>query len=236
MSDDVILRDYMRIAGERTALEITQSILAEYGISSANSEETHDTQATTGQLTEDDIPAAFAALPDEPRAQVGYKPRFEHVYNADGTCHAFNCDAPGLILAYDEFSPEIAQWFCGMHWSDCTGKELLTVAEDLRKPIAAFFGGTYEVRESSPGVFTHTWDMAVPVQALYDKIREGAITGASFSVPPGVCRHSHTGRLWRRYQRAVARRARYVRLHQRARARYRRHDRAVFRRRKRGIA
>lgn len=235
------------------------------------------TQSTATRLASDDILAVFAGLPDAPRAIAVYDatpaysvdpykakltPCFEHIYNEDGTCHAFDCIAPGLILAYDEFSPEIAQWFCGMHWSSSEGAELLTVAEDRRKPMAAFFGGTYEVRESSPGVFTHTW--AAPLSTAFKA------TG-TLEVASGTDKHTWTtpplgspgqdvtidhmtlswsldgkplfevlGTINKRaaqiYEKAIAQRARLHRQRQRARERTRRQHRAAFRRRKRGLA
>ena len=44
---------------------------------------------------------------------------FEYIFNADGTCGArFDCSNPGVILAYDEFNPETATWFCEECWQE----------------------------------------------------------------------------------------------------------------------
>jgi hypothetical protein len=237
--DDPILRDYRRIAGERTAEEITRSLLSEHGLS--------ETPAPLRFFVRD-----ASEVSDEDRAyptvnsETTIMPIFAHIYNADGTCHAANCGAPGLILAYDDFSPEIAQWFCGMHWSDCRGKELLTVAEDRRKPIASFFGGTYEVRESSPGVFTHTW--AAPplyktaVLELFDRgvarMREQGASPDMLIVSPYIAEHWEeiNHRIQSEAARSRQRRAAQQRAQQRLRKRTRRKHRAAFRRRKRGLA
>ncbi len=43
---------------------------------------------------------------------------FDYIYNADGTCHLWYCGKPGVVLAYDEFSPEGALWFCSECWQE----------------------------------------------------------------------------------------------------------------------
>jgi|SRR5450631_896553 len=57
---------------------------------------------------------------------------FAAIYNGDGTCHQWDCGKPGIVLAYDEFTPESACWFCDVHWSDYDTTDELTVIEDLQ--------------------------------------------------------------------------------------------------------
>lgn len=62
---------------------------------------------------------------------------FEYIYNADGTCGArWDCGKPGVVLAYDDFSPEVALWFCEECWqaeSDCEFSFVNIVVEDRRR-------------------------------------------------------------------------------------------------------
>ena len=60
---------------------------------------------------------------------------FDYIYNADGTCHLWYCGKPGVVLAYDEFSPEGALWFCSecwQEWEEADGFSMLIVVEDRR--------------------------------------------------------------------------------------------------------
>ena len=60
---------------------------------------------------------------------------FEHIWNSDGTCGArWDCDKPGVILAYDDFSPETATWFCSDCWDDLgIATPMFTIVEDKRQ-------------------------------------------------------------------------------------------------------
>jgi len=60
---------------------------------------------------------------------------FEAIYHADGTCTYWDCGQPGVVLAYDDFSPEVAQWFCPECWNEIDGDVvgLLIIIEDKRK-------------------------------------------------------------------------------------------------------
>jgi hypothetical protein len=63
---------------------------------------------------------------------------FEYIYHTDGTCTNWWCGKPGVILAYDDFSPEIAHWFCAGCWQDYEDDNLmvfLEVVEDHRESI-----------------------------------------------------------------------------------------------------
>ena len=59
---------------------------------------------------------------------------FDYIYNDDGTCGArWDCGKPGVILAYDDFSPETATWFCGECWEDLgIATPMFTIVEDKR--------------------------------------------------------------------------------------------------------
>ena len=59
---------------------------------------------------------------------------FAYIYNADGTCGArWDCGKPGVVLAYDDFSPEGATWFCEECWEDFQFPvPFLTIVEDRR--------------------------------------------------------------------------------------------------------
>lgn len=59
---------------------------------------------------------------------------FDFINDADGTCHLWYCNTPGVVLAYDSFSPESALWFCAEHWHEYEGEgvDLLTIVEDTR--------------------------------------------------------------------------------------------------------
>lgn len=60
---------------------------------------------------------------------------FKYIWNPDGTCGAyFGCFKPGVVLAYDDFSPETATWFCGECWEDLgIAQPMLTIVEDKRQ-------------------------------------------------------------------------------------------------------
>lgn len=55
---------------------------------------------------------------------------FEYIYYPDGTCTMHDCDQPGVVLAYDSFSPEVGHWFCARHWPNF--EEICIVVEDKR--------------------------------------------------------------------------------------------------------
>jgi hypothetical protein len=56
---------------------------------------------------------------------------YEYEYDADGRCHVWHCSQPGIVLASDPFSPEIALWFCEDHLdADVLG--MYTILEDKR--------------------------------------------------------------------------------------------------------
>ena len=56
---------------------------------------------------------------------------FTLIYNADGTCTFWDCGRVGVVLAYDDFSPEVAHWFCAAHWP--AYEDIMLVVEDRRK-------------------------------------------------------------------------------------------------------
>ncbi len=60
---------------------------------------------------------------------------FDCIYNSDGTCHHWDCGHPGVVLAFDSFSPECALWFCSEHWKlyEQDDIEYLTVVQDKRR-------------------------------------------------------------------------------------------------------
>jgi len=66
------------------------------------------------------------------RADAGAPTDFDYIYNADGTCHWWDCGKQGLVLAYDDFSPECGLWFCADHWSEYEDTNILTIVEDKR--------------------------------------------------------------------------------------------------------
>jgi hypothetical protein len=75
---------------------------------------------------------------------------FEYIYNPDGTCAArYDCGKPGVVLAYDEFSPECATWFCSEHWEELgIATPMFVIVEDKRpKAIEP----RYEAHPFSPG-------------------------------------------------------------------------------------
>ena len=55
---------------------------------------------------------------------------FEVVYWPGNICTLWDCGKQGSILAYDDFSPEFAHWFCSEHWPEY--EELLIIVEDTR--------------------------------------------------------------------------------------------------------
>lgn len=61
---------------------------------------------------------------------------FDTIYNSDRTCAGrYDCGKPGVVLAYDEFSPEVATWFCEDCWEDFNIVPFLTIVEDKRAKI-----------------------------------------------------------------------------------------------------
>ena len=60
----------------------------------------------------------------------------------------WDCGEEGVVLAFDDFSPECAHWFCEFHWQEY--KEIFRLVEDHRKSknpphIAnAIYEGTYD--------------------------------------------------------------------------------------------
>lgn len=62
------------------------------------------------------------------------KADFEYIINPDGTCHQWDCGKRGVVLAYDDFSPEGALWFCTECWQAYEQGDVafLTVVEDRR--------------------------------------------------------------------------------------------------------
>ena len=78
-------------------------------------------------------------MPDVSEAEGECKPitEFDYIYNADGTCGAhWACHKPGVVLAYDDFSPESATWFCDDCWQDFEDCPWLVIAQDKRTPHA----------------------------------------------------------------------------------------------------
>lgn len=55
---------------------------------------------------------------------------FESIYHPDGTCTFWDCGKSGVVLVYDDFSPEVAHWLCEQHWPDY--EELFIIVEDRR--------------------------------------------------------------------------------------------------------
>ena len=58
--------------------------------------------------------------------------KFDYIFNEDGTCTQWDCGKPGVVLAYDDFSPEFAHWFCAHHWQWYEDWNILTIVEDKR--------------------------------------------------------------------------------------------------------
>jgi hypothetical protein len=59
---------------------------------------------------------------------------FEAIYYPGGTCNIYPCGKPGVVLAYDDFSPEVGLWFCLDCWDDLgIATPMFTVVEDKRK-------------------------------------------------------------------------------------------------------
>ncbi len=67
---------------------------------------------------------------------------FDSLYNEDGTCHQWDCGKQGVILAYDDFNPEVALWFCLRHWNE--EDEWLEIVEDRRGEIPLYSADCYE--------------------------------------------------------------------------------------------
>lgn len=60
---------------------------------------------------------------------------FDYIYHENKTCGArYDCGLPGVVLAYDEFSPECATWFCKNCWEYFSVIPFLAIAED-RRPV-----------------------------------------------------------------------------------------------------
>ena len=59
---------------------------------------------------------------------------FDYIYNADGTCGArYDCGKPGVVLAYDDFNPETATWFCEDCWEELgIATPMFIIVEDKR--------------------------------------------------------------------------------------------------------
>lgn len=58
---------------------------------------------------------------------------FTCIHQPDGTCINWDCGKEGVILAYDDFSPECAYWFCAECWDNAPEYAvLLTIVEDRR--------------------------------------------------------------------------------------------------------
>src|SRR5260221_6782700 len=75
---------------------------------------------------------------------------FDYIYNPDSTCAGrYDCGAPGVVLAYDEFSPEGATWFCSDCWEEIGGDpflpSFLTIVEDKRPKFVTDFLVLYRV-------------------------------------------------------------------------------------------
>lgn len=63
------------------------------------------------------------------------KEDFEYIIYPDSTCGICLERAPGVVLAYDEFSPEGATWFCAECWpyfEELEELSLLVIVEDKR--------------------------------------------------------------------------------------------------------
>lgn len=56
---------------------------------------------------------------------------FQRVYNHDGTCSMWNCGKEGVVLAYIDYAPEIAEWFCVKHWKEYS--DIFVKVEDRRE-------------------------------------------------------------------------------------------------------
>lgn len=198
---------------------------------------------------------------------------FDMLYNPDGTCHQWDCGKPGVVLAYDAFTPESACWFCDWHWSDQDEDlDILEIIEDLRpepddriiadaqriirqdfedRPAAEIIqrlvvdydlgdqpytqsfgnttfldallqitGGDYACHEVEPGVYEHTF---TPPHS-HDIVYQGHIPITIVRCPG-----------YRLTRKAIAE-ARAAVKARHARKRLRRQHRAMYRRRKRGLA
>lgn len=53
------------------------------------------------------------------------KSDFEYIFSEDETCTYWWCGKPGVVLAYDTFSPEIAHWFCQSCWDAYLDDDML---------------------------------------------------------------------------------------------------------------
>lgn len=74
---------------------------------------------------------------------------FEAIYNADGTCTHWDCGKPGIVLAYDTFSPEVGHWFCAECWEEIEGDivgVMFEIIEDRRHPTAKAIQAYFDFR------------------------------------------------------------------------------------------
>lgn len=59
---------------------------------------------------------------------------FDYIYYPDGTCGVCDSRKSGVVLAYDEFSPEGATWFCDDCWEDLgIVQPMFMIVEDRRR-------------------------------------------------------------------------------------------------------
>jgi hypothetical protein len=61
--------------------------------------------------------------------------RFDYIFYPNRTCTYWWCGKPGVVLAYDSFSPECAHWFCESCWQEEEQSDIpfLDIVEDRRK-------------------------------------------------------------------------------------------------------
>ena len=140
---------------------------------------------------------------------------FGAIYHEDNTCHQWDCRKPGVVLAYDEFTPESACWFCERHWSIEEDDDFddLVIIEDLRpKP------------KIEPITLPVVWRDAL-IESIGKRYSGEFINMTAADIIKQILS---------RYDLTVHRRL--TDAERRARKRTRRQQRAVFRRRKRGLA
>jgi hypothetical protein len=65
---------------------------------------------------------------------------FEIIYNRNRTCTNWYCGQRGAILAYDDFSPEFAHWFCEDCWDEMDEMEqiIFNIVENHRDPFQGY--------------------------------------------------------------------------------------------------
>ncbi|MGH9060484.1 MAG: hypothetical protein ACRDZY_13365, partial [Acidimicrobiales bacterium] len=85
------------------------------------------------------IENALRKVEEQPNVPTLPEPRtkrdFDAIYHPGGLCTLWDCGRKGVVLAYDEFSPEVAHWFCEYHWDDGTEfpySSMMTIVEDRR--------------------------------------------------------------------------------------------------------